>query len=428
LKATRLLFFSFGFPPDFSGATLQALELAKALRRHGVTSRFLAETYRADLPARAEHEGFPVERLLRHGDHSIHRFGVALARAIARRARDFDVLWFNGNPGEFWTTAYATLAARALGKRVLVELNMEFYDGDPLRIRTTHFKRTKSWIARRVARYLPNSSAIERSFPRDLVGERVEILPYGIDLDRFRPPRSPDEALAARDALGLPRDRKVGCAVGAVTRRKNPDFVLRAWRRICERLAPRPPLLVWLGPCMTEDRECHDAAWVRELVSEAARGPLAGNVRFAGNVARPEEWLRAADGFVFASRQEGSPSVVREALGCGLPLVALELEGITDELVDDGRNGFLVPVHDRRAFRDWPGRAFEEPMALELFSDRVVQVLEEAPLAELLRERARETAERRFSIEARARRVLELLDPRADAAPVRVLTPREVAA
>src|SRR5206468_3780701 len=133
--------------------------------------------------------------------------------------------------------AFAASAAKLLGKRVLVELNMEFYDGDPLRIRGTRLEATKKWIASTVEKFLPNSTAIMKSFPFDLVGDRAELLPYGVDLARFSPAASREEARASRVALGLPLDRKVVCAVGAVTRRKNPDFVLRAWKRVCERLS-----------------------------------------------------------------------------------------------------------------------------------------------------------------------------------------------
>lgn len=411
-RPPRVLFFVFGFPPDFSGATLQTIELAKALRARGVRSSFLAETYDEDLPRASVEDGFVVRRIQRHGDHSVHRFGASLAWSVIQRAGDFDVLFFCGNPGEFWTTAYATSAAKLLGKRVLVELNMEFYDGDPLRIRGTRLEATKKWLGSKVERFLPNSPAIMKSFPVDLVGERAELLPYGVDLARFCPAPSRDEARASRAALGLPVDRKVVCAVGAVTRRKNPDFVLRAWRRVCERMSSRPPLLVWVGPAMTQDRESHDGSWVRALLAEAEKGALAGNVKFVGHKDRPEEFLRAADAFAFASRQEGSPSVVREALACGLPTVALELPGITDELIDDGRNGFLVPVADRVRFQEWAKAEYEDDRALEAFSDRFVRILEDPALAMLLGTKAKETAARKFSIDARADRVLSILTKR----------------
>jgi glycosyltransferase involved in cell wall biosynthesis len=184
-------------------------------------------------------------------------------------------------------------------------------------------------------------------------------------------------------------------------------------RRVLERADGRAPLLAWLGPLMTDSRESHDGAWVRELVASAASGPLAENVRFVGHVDHPELWLRAADAFVFASRQEGSPSVVRESLACGLPVVALELPGITDELILDGENGFLVPVADRARFQSWRDLAFDEAPALELFAERIGRVLGDPDRARSLREHARETAERRFSIEARARRVIQLLEPEA---------------
>src|SRR4051812_12718247 len=199
-RPPRVLFFVFGFPPDFSGATLQTIELAKALRARGVRSSFLAETYRPELPRVSVDDGFVVRRILRNGDRSIHRFGATLAWNVLKRAGDFDVLFFCGNPGEFWTTAYATSAAKLLGKRVLVELNMEFYDGDPLRIRGTRLEATKTWIGSKVEKYLPNSRAIMKSFPFDLVGERAELLPYGVDLTRFSPAASRDEARASRIA------------------------------------------------------------------------------------------------------------------------------------------------------------------------------------------------------------------------------------
>ena len=72
----------------------------------GIESSFLAETYDESLPTHEVHEGFSVERVLRHGDRSVHRFGAELARRIAAKASSFDALWFNGNPGEFWTTAW----------------------------------------------------------------------------------------------------------------------------------------------------------------------------------------------------------------------------------------------------------------------------------------------------------------------------------
>ncbi len=55
-------------------------------------------------------------------------------------------------------------------------------------------------------------------------------------------------------------------------------------------------------------------------------------------------YYNAADVFLLASRMEGLPIVIQEALSCHLPIVATELDGVRD-LLSDGA-GLMVPVGD----------------------------------------------------------------------------------
>jgi glycosyltransferase involved in cell wall biosynthesis len=61
-----------------------------------------------------------------------------------------------------------------------------------------------------------------------------------------------------------------------------------------------------------------------------------------GNHDHPERFMQAADLFLFPSISEGLGTVVLEALMCGLPVVATLIQGITDQIIQNGRNGFLV--------------------------------------------------------------------------------------
>jgi glycosyltransferase involved in cell wall biosynthesis len=58
--------------------------------------------------------------------------------------------------------------------------------------------------------------------------------------------------------------------------------------------------------------------------------------------------LRHADAFVFPSRDEGMPNAVLEAMASGLAVAATRIAG-NEELVEEGRTGFLVPPDDAAA-------------------------------------------------------------------------------
>ena len=52
-----------------------------------------------------------------------------------------------------------------------------------------------------------------------------------------------------------------------------------------------------------------------------------------------------------SGKREGIPNVLKEAMACGLPVVASSISGIP-ELVDHGVSGFLLPPRDTPALAD----------------------------------------------------------------------------
>lgn len=161
---------------------------------------------------------------------------------------------------------------------------------------------------------------------------RVEVIPNGLDLDRFRPPASEQERLALRGKLGLEVDAEVVLFLGGVlSRRKGIDVLAEAWGRIA---AARPGArLVLVGPQVVELRDVGPQSaflgGVRRSLSSAPGG--LERVTFTGSVANVEDYLRAADVFVFPSRKEGMPNAVPEAFGCGLASVLTPFEGLPSE-------------------------------------------------------------------------------------------------
>lgn len=82
-----------------------------------------------------------------------------------------------------------------------------------------------------------------------------------------------------------------------------------------------------------------DARPVREQVRALG---LEGHVKLLGRVVDMDAFYERLDAFVLASRTEGSPNVLLEAMGHARPVVATSVGG-TPELVRDGLDGLLVP-------------------------------------------------------------------------------------
>ncbi len=163
-----------------------------------------------------------------------------------------------------------------------------------------------------------------------MADKRIEVIPNGLDLERFRPL---DRALA-RDALSLPQDRKL-ILISAAASRTDPNkgyALLRAALQhpCCQGLKKTTDLVV-LGTSVRDTEldsifNCHYLGYLHDDVSIVLA-------------------YCAADVFVLPSVQENLPNSIMEAMACGTPCVAFAAGGITD-LIDAGANGYLAKPYD----------------------------------------------------------------------------------
>lgn len=98
---------------------------------------------------------------------------------------------------------------------------------------------------------------------------------------------------------------------------------------------------------------------------------LMEKVRFLGNLppARIPSFLSEGDVFVFASRSEGRPNVVIEALASGLPVISTRLPGV-DGLVHPDENGWLVEIDDADGLAAAIDAALSDPEATRAMGER----------------------------------------------------------
>ncbi|WP_432055447.1 glycosyltransferase [Streptomyces sp. bgisy022] len=117
--------------------------------------------------------------------------------------------------------------------------------------------------------------------------------------------------------------------VGRLCPQKGQDLLLRAWDTVLRRVPGARLVLVGDGP----DRD-------------RLRALAPGSVAFAGAVADPVPWYRAADLVVLPSRWEGMALAPLEAMACGRPVVLSDVDGARESLPPSLAPHCLVPPRD----------------------------------------------------------------------------------
>lgn len=170
----------------------------------------------------------------------------------------------------------------------------------------------------------------------------VPLIPNGIPIARYS-----IEAAARRAArAGYPADAVVYACLARLSTQKDHATLLEAFARALGR-EPRAHLL------LAGDGPLHG-----ELVRRAAELRLT-RVRFAGVQDDVVPTLAAADVVVLASRWEGSPLALMEAMAAQRAVVATRVGGVP-ELIAHERSGLLVPPGDRDALASALRRTFAD--------------------------------------------------------------------
>jgi glycosyltransferase involved in cell wall biosynthesis len=206
---------------------------------------------------------------------------------------------------------------------------------------------------------------------------KVAVIPNGVDTQRFAP--LPD-VVAIRNELGIGATDPVVGIVAALRPEKNHELFLEMARRVLQQLPAARFLIVGDGPCRTS------------LENRSQELDIADRILFAGSRSDVPRLLAAMDVFALTSHIEANPLSILEAMSVGRAVVATNV-GSIHEAVIDGQTGFLIT----------PGDA-------DQFADRVLRLLN-APLAShAMGLTARESAIRRWSIEAMVLGYEELID------------------
>jgi glycosyltransferase involved in cell wall biosynthesis len=203
----------------------------------------------------------------------------------------------------------------------------------------------KRYLAPVMRRTYPRADAIvavSDALARDLAAV-VGLEPGGIRTI-YNPVVGPEVAAGAAAPLdhswfaaGTP---PVILAVGRLGEQKDFHTLVRAF---IELRRTREARLMILGEGGTP---AEDARLRGELTELAAAAGVGGDLALPGFVANPFAYMARAALFVLSSRYEGLPGVLIQAMACGCPVVSTDCPTGPREILEEGRQGPLVPVGD----------------------------------------------------------------------------------
>ncbi len=179
---------------------------------------------------------------------------------------------------------------------------------------------------------------------------KLIVIPNGIDLSIFDIPE--EQAKQKRVESGVTGETFIILYAGRLVKEKGADILLQAaslleinnWR------------LFIAG----------DGSEMKALTVQCERLGLNEKVQFLGSRADIPELMAASDLVVLPSRWEGLPLTLLEAMAAGKPVVACRVGG-TPEVIEDGREGYLVPPENPGAMKAAIEKILHDPNQAKSF-------------------------------------------------------------
>jgi glycosyltransferase involved in cell wall biosynthesis len=238
---------------------------------------------------------------------------------------------------------------------------------------TTMQRRVQRHVCRLADCVLVNAEAVKQWLVSDGYDPaHIVVIPNGVDLAPFSHSGDP---VALRRSLGLQDHTRLVAVVSRLTALKGIEDFLDAAAIVAAQRADVRFLIVG------EPSPIKNRAYVDALEARAARLGIADRVIFTGLRSDVPALLSAVDVSVMPSLNEALSNVLLESMAAGAAVVATDVGGTSEALVN-GRNGLLIPPADPRAM-----------------AGAILHLLDHTPLARELGSQAKRTISDRFALD-----------------------------
>jgi glycosyltransferase involved in cell wall biosynthesis len=282
--------------------------------------------------------------------------------------KKIDIVHGQGARAEF----YARITARLAGGTKYVStiaMPVEGYDVGLFR-KAIYFvldRATDKYVDRFivVSDVLRNTLITKRHIPT----EKVTKIYNGIEIEHYDPERIDASRNEVRHELRLNEKTTIVGAIGRLVWQKGFEYLIRSFPEVLKSCPDAQLLLVGDGSLRAN----------LEVLSESLG--MKDKIIFAGFRSDIKEVLAGMDILVIPSLLEGFPVVTLEAMAMAKPIVATDIDGLREQIID-GESGILLPPKD--------------PNAL---ATSIVKLLNDPQLAVRMGSNARKLVEREFPLE-----------------------------
>ncbi len=207
---------------------------------------------------------------------------------------------------------------------------------------------------------IPSKFAKQTYIERGITSQRLIQVPFGVDLETFRP---------------IPKEDNIFRVVfvGALCLRKGVHYLLEAYSQLKLRNAE----LMFIGPVSSE---------IVQFMKK-----YEGCYKHVGKIPHLElyKYLSQGSVFILPSIEEGLAMVIPQALSCGLPVICTTNTGAED-IVTDGKEGFIIPIR-----------------SVEQIKEKILYLYEHSQERAIMGKLAREKAELDLSWEKYGQRMIQ---------------------
>jgi len=373
---SKLCFVSFRIPPDYAGAGKRVLNQAMFIAKRGYKVSILTttvcnyniknlEVITIKLPEKYNHKGV-IGKIFRVLYNPF--FLIRLINII--RKNNFKII--HCIPWTSCLSLLSILASKLCGIKVIVETTL-FGSDDPISIKKSRMGYIKFFLFKLADRVVNISPLLfESCLQVKMKSDKIFIIGNSVDTLKFTKV-SIEEKKELRKELGISQFKHVLLYVGIIRSRKGVEDLIHMFNIVNKNM--NDTCLVLAGPINKDNENIMYTDKIRKIVSDYG---LNSKVIITGEIKNVDEWMKASDIFVFASKREGFGTVLVEAMSTGLPVVTIDIPKISSYIIKSNYDGIIVDDSKEMA-------------------ENIIKLLQDKQLYDFISKNARDTVMNRFS-------------------------------